>query len=184
MYTLDDLIKAGKNQVRNNSDLMTAYIQLFKEKFGREPDCAGCTFHNDWNRLINNSNPTNQEIMSDTNITFQLRDKNKIYSYDFKHKNGRMIRTRVYGNLMTEEFAEKYLTEGSEEELQERRSEFKTLPAKFIDENTDDDPVKKKSLKDLQQIASEKQYPEDDWKKLKKEDLIAYLDLKELEGKA
>ena len=71
--------------------------------------------------------------------------------------------------LKPEEFAEKYLTEGSEEELQERRSEFKTLPAKFIDENTDDDPVKKKSLKDLQQIASEKQYPEDDWKKLKKE---------------
>ncbi|RMZ58959.1 hypothetical protein D1632_15450 [Chryseobacterium nematophagum] len=182
MYTIDDLIKAGKSQVRNTADLMTAYIGLFKEKFGREPDCAGCTFNNDWNRLITYSNQKNQKIMLDPNITFQLRDKSKIYSYDFQHKNGRMIRTRVYGHMMSEEFAEKYLTEGNERQLQERKAEFKILPIKFIEEeNLSNDILSKNTLKELQQLATEKKYPEDEWKKLKKEELIVFLEAKELE---
>ena len=137
MKSIEDLIKAGKNQVRNNPDLMSAYITLFTEKFGRKPDCVGCTFSRDWERLINFSNLQNIQIMSDK--TFRLKRPGEIYSYDVdSHVSKRKIRKRSYGNLMTEEFAENYLTHGTAQEISERKKQFAILPTKFIDSEGDE----------------------------------------------
>ncbi len=177
--TIQELIQAGKNQVRSNPDLMSAYINLFKEKFGRKPDCAGCTFNNDWERLINSSNSQTIQIMSDK--TFKLRDNSKIYSYDVNDsKAERPIRKRSYGNIMTEEFAELYLTHGSEEEIKARKREFAVLPKKFIDSEEVD--LSKLTVAKLKAVATEKEFPKEEWENLKKDELVAYLETKSIEA--
>ena len=176
--TVEDLIKAGKNQVRNNPDLMSAYIQLFSEKFGRKPDCAGCTFSRDWERLTNSINSQNIEIMSDK--TFKLKQSHIIYSYDVEDKNtNRKIRRRTYGNTMTEEFAENYLTNGTDEQIAERKKQFSVLPAKLLNaDNEDFSDLSKLTVPKLQELATTKEYPSEEWKSLKKDELIAYLNAK------
>lgn len=181
--TIEDLIKAGKSEVRYNSNLLTAYKELFAEKFGREPVCAGCTFDSDWNRLINNQNSTKTEIMSDK--TFKLRDNSIIYSFDrADKKTKRMMRSRMYGNIMTEKFAEDYLTHGSEEQIAERKKQFKVLPKKF--QANDDAPADliPEKLADMKALAAEKGYPAEEYASINtKADMKAYLEGKELAAK-
>ena len=180
--TKEDLIKAGKNQVRNNPDLMSAYKKIFSQEFGREPDCAGCTFNRDWERLTNSTNTQIQEIMSDK--SFKLKNNAIIYSYDVEDKKaGRKLRKRAYGNVMSEEFAENYLTHGTEHEIAERKKQFAILPNKFIeteDENAGD--LSKLTVSKLKAIATEKEYPKEEWENLKKDDLVLYLENKAIEA--
>ena len=172
---LNDLIKAGKNQVRVTPDLMSAYIEIFQEKFGRKPDCAGCTFNRDWDRLVKSTNLQNIEIMSDK--TFRLKNNARIYSYDFEDKKTkRTLRKRAYGNVMTEEFAENYLTNGTEQQIADRKKEFAILPKKFI-EPTEDvvEDISKLTVKKLQELAEQKEFPKEEWEGLKKDELVAYI---------
>lgn len=182
--TVEELIQAGKDQVRSSPGLMSAYIGHFSQVFGRKPDCAGCTFNNDWQRLVNAvPNPTKPIEMSDK--TFQLRDQHKIYtiiSEDKKSKTRRPVRT--FGNLMTEEFAEKYLSTSDAELLQKRKAEFKTLPAKFREDAEGDANLSKLTKDKLQELAEENGYPAEEWKSLKKDDLLVYLTGKDAEGDA
>jgi hypothetical protein len=176
--TIEDLIKAGKNQVRNNSNLMSAYIDLFTEKFGRKPDCAGCTFNVDWNRLTN-SNIQNTEIMSDK--TFRLKNNAVIYSYDVEDKKlKRIIRKRAYGNVMTEEFAENFLTHGTAQQIADRKKQFAVLPKKFIESEEVD--LSKKKIDELKALAIEKEFPKEEWESLKKDELVAYVNAKFIES--
>lgn len=178
--SIEDLIKAGKSEVRYNSDLLTAYKKLFAEKFGREPDCAGCTFDSDWNRLINNSNISNREIMSDK--TFKLRDNSIIYTFDKEDKKKKTLRrTRSYGNIMTEEFAIDYLTHGTPEQIAERKMQFKILPKKFQpNDNAPADLIPEK-LADMKALAAQKGYPAEEYASIStKADMKAYLEGKEL----
>ena len=178
--SIEDLVKAGKSEVRYNTDLLTAYKRLFSEKFGREPDCAGCTFDYDWNRLINNQNFITREIMSDN--TFKLRDNSIIYSYDKKVNETTTRRTRTYGNKMTEQFAEAYLTEGTPEQIAERKKHFKILPKKFQNTEVSETSKFPEKLVDMKAFAIEKGYQEDEFKDItRKADMIAYLEAKELE---
>ena len=177
--TKEDLIKAGKDQVRSNSDLMSAYKKIFSQEFGREPDCAGCTFNRDWERLTNSSNTQIQEIMSDK--SFKLKNNAVIYSYDVEDKNaGRKLRKRAYGNVMTEEFAENYLTHGTEQQIAERKKQFSLLPKKFAD--APEVKLSKLTVPKLQELAVEKEYPKEEWDNLKKDDLVLYLENKAIEA--
>lgn len=177
--TVEELIKAGKDQVRNNPDLMSAYKKIFSQEFGREPDCAGCTFTRDWERLTNSSNTQIQEIMSDK--SFKLKNNAVIYSYDVEDKNaGRKLRKRAYGNVMTEEFAENYLTHGTEQQIAERKKQFAILPKKFIE--TEETDFSKLKVDKLKAIATEKEYPKEEWENLKKDDLVLYLENKAIEA--
>ena len=172
--TVNDLIKIGKSQVRSNPDLMNIYIQLFTEKFGRKPDCAGCTFNRDWQRLTNYS-PQKSQTMSDK--TFRLKKPGIIYSYDVKDKKlKRSFRKRVYGNIMSEDFAIDYLTIGTKAEIEERKKQFAVLPEKFREEETED--ISKLKVTELRELAASA-YPEEEWKDLKKDELIAYLNAKD-----
>lgn len=178
--TLEDLIKAGKSEVRYNSNLLTAYKKLFAEKFGREPDCAGCTFDSDWNRLTN-QNFSNREIMSEN--TFKLRDNSIIYTYDKKIDDGNTRRTRSYGNIMTEEFAEAYLTEGTPEQIDQRKKQFKILPKKFRESDGQLIPsLIETEVSVLKDEALQKGYPEEEFKDIfDKDHMVAYMDGKSLE---
>ncbi|MDV4026790.1 hypothetical protein CMT52_20940 [Elizabethkingia anophelis] len=89
---------------------------------------------------------------------------------------------------MTEEFAENYLTHGTEEEIQERKNQFRILPEKFTapqedEEDTSDDVVdlSKLTKEKLQALATEKEFPKEEWQSLKKDELITYLGSKLIE---
>lgn len=160
---------------------MSAYIQLFTEKFGRKPDCAGCTFNYDWDRLLN-SNIQNFEIMSDK--TFRLKNNAIIYSYDVEDKKTkRTIRKRAYGNVMTEEFAENYLTNGTAQQIADRKKQFAVLPEKFIEkEDSDTVNISKLTVKQLHALATEHEFPAEEWEGLKKDELVAYINAQLIES--
>lgn len=184
MITVKDLIKAGKIEVRQNSDLMSAYIQLFQEKFGRKPDCAGCTFDYDWKRLTENLTSINTENMS-SDKTFKLRDNSIIYTFERENEETKTHRrVRVYGNIMTEEFAEEYLTAGTPEEIESRKKQFKVLPEKFRETDQQEVPAEVVTeVSVLKAKAVEKGYPEEEFKDIFEEDqMTAYMDGKALES--
>lgn len=180
--TIEELKQLGKMQVRNDANLLKAYIQVFKEKFGKEPNCTGCTFDSDWNELIN---PTHAKTQTMSNTTFKLFDNNEIYTYRKTNKAGVTLPVRTYGYLMTEEFAEAYLTEGTEEEIKKRKTEFKILPKAFTTDSKEEDTNDLSSLKvaELKALAEEKGLPEEDWKGLKKDELILYLEANTTDSK-
>lgn len=177
--TVDELIKAGKSSVRNSPALMAQYKVLFKQVFGREPNCAGCTFNRDWERLTNSNNKI--EIMSDK--TFRLKKPGIIYSLDIEDKKfKRTIRKRVYGNIMSEEFANDFLTIGSKAEIEERKKLFAVLPERFRDEAEEDNDFSKLKVADLKSMATQEGYPEEEWADLKKDELVAYLNAKSIDS--
>ncbi|PIF44293.1 hypothetical protein CLU96_1234 [Chryseobacterium sp. 52] len=173
---IKDLIKAGKDQVRRNPDLMSAYIELFQEKFGKKPDCAGCSFNSDWNRLINETSTQKFTIMSTKN--FELINNSIIYSFDYEDKKlKRVFRKRVYGNLMTEDFAIEYLTHGTQEEIAVRKKQFRSLPEKF--------QIDLEKLDELKNMAAERGYPEEEYNSIDNDsDMSAYIAVKDLEHEA
>ena len=129
-----ELIKKQPSEVRNSNELMMAYINAFTEILGYKPDCAGCTFHNDWNNFVLRVKNTNVKFKNNImpNKNFQVRDNTKIYTYRVE---GQSV-ARCYGSDMTEEFALAYLENGTEEEIEQRKKEFKVLPiANAVDEN-------------------------------------------------
>jgi hypothetical protein len=127
--TKEELIQLGKQKIRKEKDLMLAYIQLFQNQFGYKPDCAGCTFNSDWNKFIQTSGSIHIN-----NIKFKPMNDTRKYKIKrfYRHEiltykeNGRP--RRVYGKDMTDEFAEKYLTTGTLEEIEERKKKFEIIP--------------------------------------------------------
>lgn len=183
MISYEDLIKEEASKVRNTPALMDAYIHHFKALFGYEPNCASCTFSNDWNKFINATNqPKTMSNLQTDKKSFKLRDELAIYTYIKTLENGVKIPVRTYGYTMSEDFARKYLTIGTPEQLKDREKQFKILPK--IDESNDNndnndnsDDLSNMSFKQLQEFATERGFPQDDWKSLKsKEKLSAYLE--------
>lgn len=124
---IQELILLNSREVRANSNLMAIYINAFEEQFGYRPNCAGCTFNSDFQKLkntfLNMSNITTINTIKMEN-TFQLRQvKGDILTYK---ENGRTV--RQYDNRMTEEFAVGFLSNGTEEQIEERKKLFKKLP--------------------------------------------------------
>ena len=93
---------------------------------------------------------------------------------------------RTFGNIMTEEFASNYLKIGSPEVLEARKAEFKVLPAEFRKDSGDEKGEGFSSLKvaELKSLAAEKGYPEEEYKSLKKDELVAYLEAKAIEDES
>lgn len=185
--TLQELISAGKYQVRSTPSLMTAYMQIFTSIFGRAPDCGPCTFETDWQRLLNSQSIKIQNLTKMSTKSFVLRDQHKIYTYVVENKKTKTRKpVRTFGNIMTEEFASNYLKIGSPEVLEARKAEFKVLPAKFRKDSGDEKGEGFSSLKvaELKSLAAEKGYPEEEYKSLKKDELVAYLEAKAIEDES
>lgn len=148
--SFEDLVKIGQKEVRQNPDLLKVYARIFKERFGREPDCVGCSVENDWQKFVSSS-PIVIKNIENMEKTFKLRDELAIYTFREVNENGVGYPVRTYGYLMTEEFAQKYLTTGTEEEIEERKKQFKVLPnfqEENQEENQEEKPKKKKEKPD------------------------------------
>lgn len=130
--TVQELVTLSSQKVRRDSDLMAFYIESFKAQFGKAPNCAGCTFSSDFIKLKSavekGTKPQKEMTMRNTEVTFKLsKRQGKILSYV---KGGRTI--RQYDNKMTEDFAVAYLTNGTKQEITERKKIFRELPAEII----------------------------------------------------
>lgn len=125
--TVKELISLDASKVRRDSNLMLFYIETFKEAFGYAPNCAGCTFNSDWYKLVNRINGTENLLTlqkEKTMATFQLKKaEGKILSFK---KDG--VTHRKYDTNLTEEFVLGYLSNGSEEEIEQRKKLFSKLP--------------------------------------------------------
>lgn len=178
--TAKEIIKAGKAKVRNSPLLYPAYISLFEEAFGRTPECPTCGSaqgHKDWSAFEHFANYNEIQIEKTPTMTksiFTIRDRNKIYSYDYKHQNGRTLRARTWGHSMTEDFAKAYLTNGTAEQLEARKAEFKVLP-----ENFDAAEEVEMTVPQIKQRLTDMGMKQADLKGLKKDELVALLQTQE-----
>lgn len=203
MATGKEIIQRGMVAVRNSATLYPWYQELFNEAFGYFPECPTCGSalgKNQWKAFeafVAGADPntllTSKTSEKMSKNTFKIKDKTKLYSFNFKKKGqDRDFTSRTYGDVMTEDFAVAYLDNAAEnaELLAERKAQFSQLPKKYaevIAEDSDEDSedtaqdLTKLKLAELQAIATEKGYPADEWEKLKsKADVIAYLEAKDL----
>lgn len=200
MATARELIQRGMVAVRNSATLYPEYQNLFNEAFGYFPECPTCGSllgQNQWKAFAAfadgadpNSLLTKNTTETMSKQTFKIKDRNKLYTYNFKKKDqDRLFTSRTYGDVMTEEFAIGYLDSAAEDEelLNQRKTEFAELPAKYakkeiaadVDPNAPD--LTKLKMAELQAIATEKAYPVEEWEKLNsKANMIAYLEAKAL----
>lgn len=133
--TIDEFILLDKAKVRRDSNLMHLYLDFFKDAFGRVPNCAGCSFGTDWQKLVSlYSNKGEKKvtlqkgkIMSKISIK---KIQGKILAY---RKNGKTY--RQYDNILTDEFIKEFIVSGTEEENKERIKMF-NFPVESI-ENKD-----------------------------------------------
>ena len=202
MATAKEFIQRGMVAVRNSATLYPEYQNLFNEAFGYFPECPTCGSllgQNQWKAFAAFADGADPKtLLSNQNIketmsknTFKIKDRNKLYAYNFKKKGqDRLFTSRTYGDVMTEDFAIGYLdsASGDEELLNQRKAEFAELPAKYakkeavaeVDLNAPVD-LSKLKMADLQAIATDKGYPDEEWEKLNsKANMIAYLEAKAL----
>ena len=203
MATAKELVQRGMVAVRNSATLYPLYQNLFKEVFGYTPECPTCGSilgQNQWKAFAAYADGADPETLLTSKSseamaknTFKIKNRNKLYSFNFKKKGqDRDFTSRTYGDVMTEEFAVAYLENAQENEelFNQRKAEFSELPAKYTKKEIEAEaeaypnaPVDLTKLKmaELQAIATEKEYPAEEWDKLNsKANLIAYLEAKEL----
>lgn len=142
---VEELIKLGSHKVRGSSDLMTIYINLFTKEFGKAPNCVGCSFSSDWQKLVNRSKSDQKQIIMTENKYKLNRIENRILTYKL---NG--IPYRIYDYLLTDHFAKEFLTHGTKEELKERKLLFKAIP-----ENENDVSKIEVQTEDVKNVAIE-----------------------------
>lgn len=122
--TIQEFILIDKDKVRRDSNLIHLYLEFFKTAFGRVPNCAGCSFGTDWQKLINfhtgNKEKSvtlqKQKVMNTISIK---KIQGKILTY---RKEGKTY--RMYDNILTDSFIKEYVSNGTEEEIKERLKMF------------------------------------------------------------
>ena len=130
--TVNELILIESHKVRRDSNLMFFYVEAFYKAFGYKPNCAGCSFSTDWQKLVKFINQQgkiltteNKSIMS----TFKLKKiQNKIFAYK---KDGQTFRR--YDNHFDEAFVNQFLSNGTAEQIDERKKLFSILPEQLKD---------------------------------------------------
>ena len=129
--TRAELILLTADQVRGNSDLTAFYLETYREVYGYVPSCTGCSFKSDYSKLIavlNNTPDFESKITKNTEkmSTFKLKKtEGKIRAF----VDGKTKKThRLYDTHFTEEFVIGFLTNGTEEEIAERKAMFSKFP--------------------------------------------------------
>lgn len=122
--TINEFILLDKAKVRRDSNLMSLYLDFFKTAFGRVPNCAGCSFGTDWQKLV-----SLYSIKAEKKVTLQKgkimntisikKIQGKILTYK---KDGRTY--RQYDNILTDSFIKEFISNGTEEEIKERVKMF------------------------------------------------------------
>lgn len=129
--TREDLILLTADQVRSDSNLTAFYLETYREVYGFTPSCGGCSLKTDFSNLVNflKNNPNFEpKLIKNTNkmSTFKLKKtQSKIFAYvDSKTKKTH----RLYDTNFTEDFVKGFLTNGTEEQIEERKAMFLELP--------------------------------------------------------
>lgn len=143
--TVNELILKNKHEVRRDSNLMSLYLQYFQEAFNKLPNCAGCSFASDWQKLVSfHSKTQSQKSMKPLSKTISIKKiQGKILSYK---KDGKTF--RLYDNILNDDFISEYLKNGSEKEVAERKKMF-NFPVeinKSFEEIAEDNLSKKGSV--------------------------------------
>jgi len=133
--TINEFILLDKAKVRRDSNLMSLYLDFFKTAFGRVPNCAGCSFGTDWQKLV-----SLYSIKGEKKVTLQKgkimntisikKIQGKILTY---RKDGKTF--RQYDNILTDEFIKEFIVSGTEEENKERVKMF-NFPVEEISVNS------------------------------------------------
>jgi len=128
--------------IRADPDLMAFYITTFERTFGYKPNCAGCSFNSDFQKLKNKLKKSE---------TFELKTKNNMKpetsnpkqkapfgglgAFLLRQKKGEILTYRkddytfrCYDYNLTEEFVSNFLTYGTAEEIAERKKLFSKIP--------------------------------------------------------
>lgn len=164
--TAQELIQYRGHQVRRDSDLMAFYLEIFKAYFDRLPNCAGCTFNKDWERLKAAIQNTPQK-----NINFQKKLSMESVSkeYELKVKNNDILTYRknnrphrIFASRMNDDFAKEFLTHGTPEQIEQRKKLFKRLPSEV--EESEEKELSDMSRKELNKLAEEKGLNPKDYK--------------------
>ena len=121
--TAQELILLDKGKVRRDSNLMSLYLVYFKEAYKYTPSCAGCSFGTDWQKFVSFYSTKEEKVLNLQKEIFMKitikKIQGKILSYK---KDGKTF--RLYDNILTTEFIDGYLKNGSKEELAERKKLF------------------------------------------------------------
>lgn len=102
--TEKELIDLGKSRVKNDEHLLALFKGFFRESFGREASCTGCTGFKDFDLLREKHYPTKSTITMRLTKYKVLYSREKILAY---LKNGRVYRSRV--STLTDEFLAEFL---------------------------------------------------------------------------
>lgn len=135
--TVEELILLDISKVRRDSNLMHLYLQHFKETFKYSPNCAGCSFSSDWYKLVSFYSKKTVALQKQTVMSNKItikKTQGKILSYK---KEGKTF--RLYDNILNDEFINGYISNGTDEEITERKKMFN-----FPDEPLEEIVVKKK----------------------------------------
>lgn len=111
--TAKELLSLSKGKVRNNKELLALFKVFFREHFGREPSCTGCTGFKDFDLFREVYFPTKTRTKMRVTKYKVLYPREKILSY---LKNGKVYRSRV--SHLTDEFLSEFLKYGNQKVYQ------------------------------------------------------------------
>lgn len=150
--TFSELTQLNKGMIRSDSNLTLFFISAYEHIFHNRPSCSGCSINNELDKLFKEikkmDNPdidiiiNKEELKKMSNITFQKSATFRDNLIAYKDKDGRI--RRKYTNKLTDEFVIEYLTNGTADELNERKSKFKVLPLALREEPLKEVKNKKK----------------------------------------
>ena len=135
--TYGELILKSSSEVRNDSNLTYYFINAYKNVFGHVPTCSGCAINNELGNLIKQIKTRNlqdQEIeVTTNNITMVDNSKTFVLSPSLQddmlaYTDENKVIRRKFVSKLTDEYVVAYLTNGTAEEIEERKKKFKVLP--------------------------------------------------------
>lgn len=171
--TTKELVSLNPRKIRHDNELMQLYIQKFEAAFSYKPNCAGCTFNKDFNKLKKHVNSGSKStiinLKSEAMSAYKIKPKFRAQILTYV-KDRRSYRT--YGRNISDQFAKEFLTHGTEDQLAERRKMFDVLPKEpqsepAIEEVVFTEVTERRSRKELNEIASEKGLNPDDYENKK-----------------
>lgn len=122
--TIEEFILLDKTKVRRDSNLMSLYLYFFKQAFNRVPNCAGCSFSTDWQKLVSlYSNKVEKKVTLQKGKIMNKISIKKIQGKILTYRKGGKT-YRQYDNILTDQFIKEFIISGTEEENKERVKMF------------------------------------------------------------
>jgi hypothetical protein len=122
--SIEEFLSKNPHDIRRNAELMQQYIDLYFAAFSLKPNCAGCSFNKDYQRLKKHyeslhSNKKNTIFADNSNNLKNISTMDK--KFEVKRMQRNIIHTyidargkakRSYGYNMTYEFALELVKQG------------------------------------------------------------------------